>query len=647
VRPPLSFLLFILLLVPALSARGVQDPSLTGEERWKTEYEAALRSIEQGLYLQALRSFQAAIGEAEKFGSNDLRLAQSINGSAQAYMLQGNAAAAERRFQQALAIYETAGTESLNTANVLNSLATLNRLRGNYKDAGDLSRRALAIMEKVYGPEHPNVGIAQNNLSMILRLNGDYEEARALSERSVSTLEKVLGPDNTNVAISLNNLVQVHFLQGNYAKAEPLARRAVFIFESAPGPDKSNLVQSLENLAQACRELEKYDESEELYRRVISLRWGNGTDIVPVLERLTDMLDLAFSETPIKEAHQAFQRAPGWEGVSEELYVLMSRALRDRGLSAEPEELLQRGTQAFPKSLELHYELAEVFAESRKWQTALDILESTTKLPRSGDAGRDRYLRSHIYQEISRMQSSLFQFDEALSNLQTASALDPSNAQALVDLGDLYLKLDKPEDAAEAYGQAVLVTGGNAAAYYGIAEVNQRLGRYAQAVAAADRALAINPKDSKSSYIRFKALLQDNKPEEGEAELQRFNRLQADENDEVVRGKAIPVALHTAFTKFEGGQGEAALDVLREAIRSYPDSTSLHLYLGIMQSRLGRHNDALETFQTMIDRGDQNYFLVHFNLSREYELLGDPKASQLHRLTYLQKYDAFLRNQRR
>ena len=50
----------------------------------------------------------------------------------------------------------------------------------------------------------------------------------------------------------------------------------------------------------------------------------------------------------------------------------------------------------------------------------------------------------------------------------------------------------------------------------------------------------------------------------------------------------------------------------------------------------------------MIDKGFQDQdFLVHLNLSREYEILGDVKASQLHRLLYLQKVDVFLKNKRK
>ena len=651
-----SLFVLTLLFAPALSAEGLQTPTtpgtsatLTNEQRWKTEHDAGLKALEQGLYPQAVRAFQVAIGEAEKFGPTDPRLAQSLSGIAQAYLQQGNFAAAERQFQQALAIYDkTAEPNNLNVPMVLNGLVTLHRLRENYAEATALSRRSLAILEKAYGTEHVNVAIGQNNLAMILRLHGDYEEARVLSERSLSILEKALGPEHVNSAISINNLVSIHLLQGNYAAAEPLARRSVSIFEKTPGAGTSNLLQSLENLAQVCREIEKYDESEQLYRRVFSLRWGVAADVVPLLDRFADLLNLAFMDTALKDAHEAFQTAPGWKEISADLYIVMGKALRDRGLSTEPEDVLLRAIQSFPGSLEARYELAQGYAETRRWQTALDTLEGTAKVKGSGDPVRDRYLRSRIYEEISRMQVYLSQFNEALSNLQTALALDPGNAPAVVDLGDLYLKLDRPEDAAAQYGRAILLTGGNAAAYYGLAEVSRRLGHYPQAVMAADRALELNPRDAKSSLIRSNALLRAGRPEEGEAELERFEKLEASERDEGIRGRTIPVTLRTAFARLEGGQGEAAIEVLREGTRAYPDSASLQLNLGIMQSRLGMHHDALKTFQAMVDQGfqDQNRFLAHLNLSREYEVLGDMKASRLHRLIYLQKYDAFLNKRR-
>jgi tetratricopeptide (TPR) repeat protein len=649
------FMLMMMLLVLATPVVRAQappaQPAAGDEQRWKAEHDAGLNATQQGLYSQAVRSFQAAIAEAEKFGATDLRLAQSVSGMAQAYLQEGSLAAAERRFQQALAIYEkAAGPSHPNVALPLNGLATLNRLRGRFAEAARLARRSLDILEGAYGAQHPNVAIGQNNLAMILRLRGDYSEARLLSERSLAILEKALGPDHVNVAIGLNNLVLAYLPQGDYAGAESLARRALSIFEKTPAAGTSNVLQSLENLAEICRELGKYDESEQLYRRVLSVRWAGGNEVIPVLEKLADVLNLAFFDMSRPEAEEALQAAPGWSGLGVDLYVAMVRALRDRALTTAPERVIRRAMEAFPDSLEARYELARGYAETHRYQTALDALEQALLVPAStsADPGRDRYLRSRIHEEIARMQGLLSQPDEALGHLKTAIELDPANAHAFVALGDLYLKLDRPEDAAEQYALAVLLNGGDAAAYYGIAEVNRRLGRYPQAVMAADRALEIDARDTRSSYVRAAALLRDGRREEGEMELERYRALEANDRDAEVRERTIPVKLREAAAGLDDGRGDRALEILREAAGAYPDSAALQLHLGLAQSRSGRHRDAIATFQATIERGQsQDAFLVHLNLAREYEVVGETRASRLHRLLYLQRYDAFLKNKRR
>ena len=130
----LSILALTLIFATAFCAQGLQtQPALSNEQRWKAEHEAGLKALEQGLYSQAVLAFQVAVREAEKFGSTDLRLAQSISGLAQAYLQQGNFAPAQRQFQQAQAIYEkVAEPNDPNLATVLSSLATLERQRQNY-----------------------------------------------------------------------------------------------------------------------------------------------------------------------------------------------------------------------------------------------------------------------------------------------------------------------------------------------------------------------------------------------------------------------------------------------------------------------------------------------------------------------------------
>ena len=106
----------------------------------------------------------------------------------------------------------------------------------------------------------------------------------------------------------------------------------------------------------------------------------------------------------------------------------------------------------------------------------------------------------------------------------------------------------------------------------------------------------------------------------------------------------ILVAAGSAAVAGVAQQGEDAIGLWREALSSRPGAaleTRLLMNLGVAQAKLGRHRDAAETFETMIDRGI-NDFLIHRNLAVQYELLGDKRYLQ-HRASYLQKYDAALK----
>ena len=47
-------------------------------------------------------------------------------------------------------------------------------------------------------------------------------------------------------------------------------------------------------------------------------------------------------------------------------------------------------------------------------------------------------------------------------------------------------------------------------------------------------------------------------------------------------------------------RGEEAMTMLSEGIREYPLNARLYLKLGLIQSRLGLHHEAAQTFETMI-----------------------------------------------
>lgn len=77
---------------------------IPAEAEWMRENTAALDQLQKGRYADSVRSFSVAVQLAEKFGADDDRLGQSLNGLAEAYMLQENFAGAASIHRRILAI---------------------------------------------------------------------------------------------------------------------------------------------------------------------------------------------------------------------------------------------------------------------------------------------------------------------------------------------------------------------------------------------------------------------------------------------------------------------------------------------------------------------------------------------------------------
>ncbi len=77
---------------------------LQNEAAWTTENAAALDALQKGRYAEAATAFSKAVQIAEKFGADDERLGESLNGLAEAYRLQENFAGAGSVYRRILSI---------------------------------------------------------------------------------------------------------------------------------------------------------------------------------------------------------------------------------------------------------------------------------------------------------------------------------------------------------------------------------------------------------------------------------------------------------------------------------------------------------------------------------------------------------------
>ena len=154
----------------------------------------------------------------------------------------------------------------------LNKLGDLYYLQGDYNKAQPLYARALAIREKAFGPDHPDVALSLGNLAGIYQDKGRYSEAEPLYNRSLAIREKVFGLDHPVVALILNNLATLYRDQGRYSKAEPLYNRSLDIREKVFGLDHPDVAATLDNLASLYNIQGKYSKAEFLFNRSLAIR---------------------------------------------------------------------------------------------------------------------------------------------------------------------------------------------------------------------------------------------------------------------------------------------------------------------------------------------------------------------------------------
>jgi tetratricopeptide (TPR) repeat protein len=434
------------------------------------------------------------------------------------------------------------------------------------------------------------------------------------------------------------------FQNGRYEEAAKKFLEALPYAEKLT-PVDSRLEDNLRGLAEAYRIQKKYSEAEPLYRRYLVLHWG-GSSAPDVLDRFSELLALSyFRDSQFAEARTKFFESVNRTPLGQGLYPALSAILFKAQLIAEAETLMTRAVELFPATRDIHYHLAEVYRNGLKPRKALEVFESISRMkaPAGVDPAMERLQQSVIYQKIGSIHAELVELDEAGAAYKKALEFTPESAGARLGLGDVYLQQGRSEDALNEYNRALATDDKNAAAHYRVADANLKLGRAAEAAAAARKALALDKNHHKAHFVLATALLRMGAEEEGNRELEVFRKLEAESRSETDRDRNTFAANREAAAKLLEGRGEEAIGAFRAAIAASPDSVTTYLNLGIAQSKLGKHKEAVETFQKMLAQNISDSFLVSWNLAREYQQLGETDASRGHRAVYLQNIDLALR----
>ena len=485
---------------------------------------------------------------------------------------------------------------------------------------------------------------ATQDRAVTAREQGRYPEAASLFLAAVDQAEK-LGREDIRLAESLNGLAQIYRYQQNYADAEPLARRSLAILERALGNAHEALIPSLINVASIARTKGEYAEAEQAYRRILTVRWGmpgaNEVGADQILENFAEVLSLVHTrDFRLEKALDTFWRSLSQSRLKNDAFLGMRDKLITVQLLPEAESLMQRAVRMNPGSRRLRYELGEVYAIWGKYEKAIDLFEEAIQLGNNPDPAVDRAQRGRIYGRIGEMNFFLVRFEDAVKALSTALELDPSNAMSRLLRASVLVRRNRLDEAAVEFNRVITANPLSAPAWDGLAQVHLSLGHYEETALMAEKALAIDPGLQTSRYNKAMALIRDGR-EEGKQALEEFHKHSEELKAAELRRDAIADLDRTTSGLLAENRNEKAIELLREGIRTYPLVSVFPLKLGLVQSQLQLHQEAVDTFEKMVQLKLDD-FLVHRQLAREYELLGNHESAQQQRVLYLQRYDAAL-----
>jgi len=241
---------------------------------WSEAFNSGQLALKSGNYRAAEVSLRRALTEAEKFGPNDPRLAQTLERLGAAAANMGRFAEAENLLRRVLQMRSTQSQVSpLEVADSELWLGfVLSRQGRPQGEAETLLLKGLATKEKALGPKDPAVAFALQQLGYCYEMQDRHDEAEKQLRRALAILDATPGENELMRASVLNDLGWMHVRKKEPAKAEPFLREAIAMRQRLLPPDHPQLALSEFNLAEAEVGLGNYSQAESLLRKALASR---------------------------------------------------------------------------------------------------------------------------------------------------------------------------------------------------------------------------------------------------------------------------------------------------------------------------------------------------------------------------------------
>lgn len=259
-------------LYAQLERAPVQLPAAAADdETWGALVVKLDTLFHQGHYQAAYDFAPAALREAERFGSDGVRVGLTLSHIGLVCHSLGRYPEAERAYLRAIRILEDDTGQRLVFARAQHNLSTLYMEYGRYRQAEPLIHHALEIVTALLGSDHPDVGGILSNLASAHMMQNRMAEALAEFARALAILEKSPTGHAPNTASVLSNLGYLTLKQGNPLGAIAYLKRSISLYDQTLGPAHPEVVTPLLNLGRVYLALNRAAMAEEALRRAATV----------------------------------------------------------------------------------------------------------------------------------------------------------------------------------------------------------------------------------------------------------------------------------------------------------------------------------------------------------------------------------------
>ena len=220
---------------------------------------------------------------------------------------------------------------------------------------------------------------------------------------------------------------------------------------------------------------------------------------------------------------------------------------------------------------------------------------------------------------LAKLDQQEGRYEEAIRRYRIARTVRPDYVAAAVNLGNIFLELNRLDDATENFSAALAIDKDNATAHYGLGQLALSRRNYAEAVDHFQKTLSQVPSANRVHYSLAMAYRGLRNAEKVKTHLAQQGTVGVRVSDPVVDRLQDLIAgerlyLSRGKVAFEAQRYVDAATEFRKAVAAKPDSVTARVNLGAALSQTGDLTGAVEQFEAAL-RIEPEKANAHYNLA--------------------------------